>query len=113
MTLETPPYSRLGEAHFPARLTVKSHASGEWRYAWVEQDFDPASGVYSDAAPARVGGTVTNYATELRGLEVAVGTNKLFWMRLKGSVGEEQVYEFSSQGGGSGDVYNFNDTTIN
>lgn len=100
------PNVRLLEGVFVARITAKSDASGEWRYAWTEQKFDLVTGAYDDADPPRfgtlgddadAGESDVAYATELRGLELAVPG--LYWCRLKGAVDEQLVYEVV--GGGS------------
>jgi len=91
---DTHPWVRLGEGIFPANVTAKDNSNplGEWRYAWTEEAFLPATGVYSAASPARQGTVTINYATELSGQEITVPS--LVWMRLKGNVGQQQVYEF-------------------
>lgn len=95
MTTEAPaPFVRMAEKTFTAYLTGKSDASGEWRYAFTEQQFDPASGAYSDAKPARSGTVGRNYATELNGREVAVPKRVRAW--LKASLAGQKVYEFAA-----------------
>ncbi len=93
MWIDSPEYVRYGERIFPARITAKSDEYDDvWRYGFAQQEFSPFTGEYTDAVPGIQGTPGTNWATELSNALVDVGT--LVWMRLKGSVAQEQVYEF-------------------
>lgn len=83
----------LSEATFPVRLTARDDSEGEWRYAWVEQTFNPSTGLYSDADPARRGSVALEYAVERNGLEVGIGAG-VYTAHLKGWVNGQLVYEF-------------------
>ena len=104
---DSPPYVRLAEAVFPVLVTDSAfvlEGQGEWRFAWTEQAFDPFSGTYRDANPARFGTVATNYATELN--SSFVESDRLYWCRLKGSVNQQQVYEIlGAVSGGRFDVF--------
>ncbi len=109
MLLDSPPYLRYAERVFVARLTdvtfvpYDEDGAGEWRYAWIQQEFSPFEGEYVDAQPALLGDTAVNYATELRNAQVSVP--RLVWLRLKGSVSQQQVYEFWDSVASAGSVH--------
>jgi hypothetical protein len=113
MTGTPAPYVRHIEHLFRARLTAKSDASGEWRYAWTEQRLEAETGSWVDAVPPRLGtlgpapADDRNYATELSGLELPA-QGELYWMLLKDGAGGELTYEVqgrvaSSHSGNVGD----------
>lgn len=100
------------EAWFAARLTTRDDSSGSWRYGWVEQTFDPSSGVYLDADPARRGTPELEYAVEINGLEVAAGSAGVYLMRLKGWATGQVTYEFQgSSVNAPGTTVVYNDVT--
>lgn len=79
----------------PARLSTVNTVDGQLRYGFVQQIFDPDSGVYSDWAPAGlIGDGTLTYATETNNQSVGIDT--IVWLRSKGIVAGLKVYEFNS-----------------
>lgn len=98
----------------PARLTAVNGVSvgtgvPQYRYAFKEQIFDPAGGVYSDLTNGLVGDGAFTYATEVNNQYVALpvaasspsypaGSGPLVWLRGKGNTASGgnnyQIFEF-------------------
>lgn len=81
------------ESIFIAQITDKTQVSGVWHYAWTEQEFDPKTGIYDATQSPRTGTTVQNYATELNNEDSPLMI--YVWLRFKGIVLGQAVYEFS------------------
>ncbi len=109
---DSPAYVRLAEAIFPAYLIEYALVNGDHRYGWREATHDPAFWYNpSQASPGRCGTPYVNHAMHLRNLQVPLPDEGLLvWMRLKGSVGQQQTYEFV-ESLGSGPTY-LNSTSI-
>lgn len=92
----------------PARLTAaKGVAIGDQpaqlRYAFIQQIFNPTTGVYSDFTSGLIGDGALTYATELNNqnlgpltatIPATAGTGPLVWLRSKGIINGNKVYEF-------------------
>jgi len=81
-------------------------------YSWVEQTFNPEGiidaatpavyGQYNDAISARQGDVTSQPAFEINNRIVDIDNGAFVWMRLKGAVSGQQIFEFQcfSESGG-------------
>ena len=102
----------LAYRRIPARLTSIQSVEIEgqpdqYRYGFVQQQYNPLTGVYVDYALGGMRGDgVLQYATELNNQQVngpfmaAIpadpGTGPLVWLRFKGNIAGWAVYEFNN-----------------
>lgn len=80
---------------FPVHVTAQLQTGGIWYYDWVEQSFNQATGVYSDAISPRTGTkTAGPFLVELNNQQVT--TPCYGWARLRGMVNSKPYYEFTA-----------------
>lgn len=92
---------------FPAKITAVTSGSGNFVgyfvYSWIEQQFNSITGVYSNVPNGRSGNATISPAFEINN-DGTVPIGSFVWMRFKGAVSNNEIWEFERTAGGGGVV---------